>query len=77
MERNPNSALELGRASQALLDVVAAAIKIATNRGDTGTPSSKDLLYAICTHDTELGAALQASGLAIGKLAESVNGSRR
>lgn len=77
MERNPDSAFEFGRASQSLLDVVAAARKGVTNREGSGTPSSKDLLYAICSHDTELAGALKASGLATDKLADAVSRSRR
>lgn len=74
MEKNPGTAVEFGRASQSLLEVVAAARKSATNReGSIVTPSSMDLLYAICSHDTELEAALKASGLATGKLAEAVS----
>ncbi len=72
-ERNPDAALEFGRASPALSDVVAAARKIVTNREGFGSPSSKDLLYAICSHDTELAGALKASGLATDKLAEAVS----
>lgn len=73
MERNSDSTFEFGRASQALIDMVAAARKTATSREDAGTPSSKDLLYAICSRDTELAGTLKASGLAIDKLAEAVN----
>src|SRR5712691_95383 len=67
-EKNPGTAFEFGRASQSLIDVVAAARKIVTNREGSGTPSSKDFLYAICSQDTELGGALKASGLATDKL---------
>ena len=78
MEKNPGTAFELGRVSRSFLDVVAAARRTATNReGSVGTPSSRDLLYAICSHDTELGVTLKASGLATDRLAEAVTSSRR
>ena len=78
MEKNPGTAFEFGRASQSFLDVVAAARRTATNReGSVGTPSSRDLLYAICSHDTELGVTLKASGLATDRLAEAVTSSHR
>ena len=78
MRKNPDSAFEFGRASKSFLDVVAAARRTATDREDlVGTPSSRDLLYAICSHDTELGVALKASGLAIDRLAEAIRRSRR
>jgi hypothetical protein len=72
-ERNPDAAVEFGRASQAFLDVVAAARRIVINREGSGTPSSKDLLYAICSHDAELAEALKGSGLATEKLADAVS----
>jgi len=77
MKSNTGTAFEFGRASQSLVNVVAAARKTVTIREGSSTPASKDLLYAICSHDPELAETLKASGLATDKLAEAVGSPHR
>jgi hypothetical protein len=64
----------LGRASRTLQEVVAAARSMASRRtGSASTPTSRDLLFCICSHDPELSTALQESGLQLEKLAAVVD----
>jgi hypothetical protein len=66
----------LGHPSSDFLEVVASARKFANARAGTeSTPSSRDLLYGICSTNTELLEALKKSGLQLEKLATAVKGS--
>jgi hypothetical protein len=70
---NAGSFTALGRPSRTFQDIVAAARKLASERmGGPTTPSSRDLLFSACSHDSELSIALQESGLQLGKLAAAV-----
>ncbi len=67
----------LGRPSSAYQGIVSAARELATGRtGSPNTPSSRDLLFCICSQDPELSSALQKSGLQLEKLAAAVGKTR-
>src|ERR1700723_914430 len=70
---NAGSIVGLGRPSQMFKDTVAAARRVASERlGAPSTPSSRDLLFCVCSQDSELATALEQSGLQIEKLAAAV-----
>ncbi|HEV7519883.1 MAG TPA: hypothetical protein VGP89_02210 [Candidatus Angelobacter sp.] len=65
----------LGSPSPKFQEIVNAARALASKReAAPSTPTSRDLLFCVCSHDPELRAALQASGLQLGKLTVAVGG---
>ncbi len=70
---NPGCFIGFGAVSQPLRERVDAARKLAGARdGSPGSPSSQDLLFCACSHDPDLAAALQSSGLHLKRLAAAV-----
>jgi hypothetical protein len=68
----------LGRFSESVRKILAAAQKLASERvGAPRTLSSRDLLFCACSLDPELSRALQESGLQLDKLAAAVKTPRR
>jgi hypothetical protein len=64
----------LGQPTQELLGILDDARQLAIkNRGVNGTPSSRELLFCVCSADPELSEALQKSGLQLAKLAACVH----
>ncbi|MGB6385913.1 MAG: hypothetical protein WBD25_03590 [Terriglobales bacterium] len=75
MRDSPDGFVGLGRASLTLQHVVSLARKFASERsGTVATPSSRDLVFATCSLDSELSECLQKSGLQLAKLADAVTG---
>lgn len=70
---NPGCFTELGKPSQEIRRLVDSARTLASEReGVLGTPSSRDLLFCVCSQDSELSAGLKQSGLQFEKLATAV-----
>ena len=70
---HPGSFVGLGKPSPPFRDIVISARRLASERcGNPTSPSSRDLLFSACSHDPELAAALQASGLQPEKLLAAV-----
>jgi hypothetical protein len=62
-------------ASPKLEKIVHAARDLASKReGAASTPTARDLLFCTCSHDPELKAALQQSGLQLERLTTAVGG---
>ena len=65
----------LGRPSAALIEVLNDAREVAMKRsGSAESPSSKDLLFCICSHDPDISKMLHDSGLQFEKLKRAVLG---
>ena len=68
-----DSITTLGRPSPGLVELVAAARKLASGRANIeASPSSQDLLFTACSQDQELSSALQLSGLQFDRLKAAV-----
>jgi hypothetical protein len=75
--QKPDSIRLFPPVSPILEKIVKAARELASKREGSGiTPTSRDLLFSVCSHDPELKSALEKSGLQIEKLAEAVSGKR-
>jgi len=75
MRELPEGFTAFGKASATLQKVVASSRKLASARsGVAATPSSRELLFAICSLDLELSESLQKSGLQFARLADAVTG---
>ncbi len=64
----------LVKASPKLQEVVATARRFAHERRSSDTPSSRELLFSVCSLDSEFSDSLQKSGLQLEKLAAAVKG---
>ena len=63
----------VGNLSEVVRGIIGEARMLASNRtGNPSTPSSRDLLFSICTRDPSLSKALQDSGLNIESLTQAV-----
>jgi hypothetical protein len=70
---NPGTFISLGRPSEGIHRVVAAAAELASKReGSAAAPTSGDLLFCACLDDTELADGLRQSGLQLSKLEAAV-----
>ena len=73
--QGPNKINLFPRASPRLQQIVSAARALASEReGIPTTPNSRDLLFCTCSHDPELHASLEQSGLQLDKLKAAVKG---
>jgi len=72
MSRDQEGFFALGRPSPALQKVVAAARELAAKRASSNTPSSRELLFCMCSQDPSLSGRLQDSGLLLDKLRSAV-----
>lgn len=70
---NPEGFIGLGNLSSSFQRIVAEARRFASLRaGIPATPSSRDILYSVCSQDAVLSEALQKSGLQLDRLEASV-----
>jgi hypothetical protein len=75
MASQPDKINIFGSPSARFQEIVNAARTLASNReGTNHPPTSRDLLFCICSHDSEIQASLQGSGLQLEKLAAAVKG---
>lgn len=73
-QRDPGESKELARVSSIVNRIVAEARKFANERvGSPSTPSTRELLYHMCSLDEQMSAALQKSGLDLERLESLIN----
>jgi hypothetical protein len=73
--QQPDTIQLFGSPSARFQEIVNAARTLASKReGIPSTPTSRDLLFCTCSHDPELHASLEQSGLLLDKLKAAVKG---